>query len=124
MSAEKSLPARDDKQTEACSVLSSSEQVNDLPNTSPSHAVLENKNDINPSSHTTQKEVKQPKWKDLDSIGAVKSIVLLPDREINGARQKRAEWHCQLKEAFDKKMNSVTRQYDELKDSKLIKSGV
>ena len=35
--------------------------------------------DVTKTKNCTQKKGKQPKWKDLDSLGAVQAVVVLPD---------------------------------------------
>lgn len=44
---------------------------------------------------------KQPTWKDLDTLGAVRSIINLTDAVINGSFQRKFDWHKQLKIRFD-----------------------
>lgn len=79
-----------------------------------------NKKEDSVNKTCTQKNGKQLNWKELDSLGAAKAIAVLLDREINGSRQKRADWNEQLKKSFDKNMESVTRKYYKLKDARLI----
>ena len=67
------------------------------------------------SAKSAVRKDKRPKCQDLDTLEAVKAIVGLPEAEINGARQKRNDWHNQMKEAIDNNIKSRTRQHDELK---------
>lgn len=65
---------------------------------------------------------KQPKWTDLHVLGAVQSIVRLPQASINGAKQKRAEWHSQLKAEFDVCGTRLRREHPTLDDTREVET--
>lgn len=61
---------------------------------------------------------KDPKFQDIESLGCVMSTVKLPDAEINGSKQKRTDWHAQLKLEFDRLLPFLANEHISLKDEK------
>lgn len=49
-------------------------------------------------------------------MGAVQAIVDLPDAAINGSKQRRTDWHAQLKGTFDRLRSTIARTHPMLND--------
>lgn len=57
---------------------------------------------------------KQQQWRDVDTMEAVMAIVNLPDVSINGSKQKKSDWHAQLKAEFDRLLSVLMAENLEL----------
>lgn len=43
---------------------------------------------------------KQPKWRDYDSLAAVRCVIETPNMTVGGVRQRKTDWHEDLKKRF------------------------
>lgn len=73
---------------------------------------------------SAKKRGKQPKWEDLQVLGAVNAIINLPDASINGERQKREDWHTQLKCEYDRIGARMSNCHQSLTTQNEITNGI
>lgn len=61
---------------------------------------------------------KHPKWQDIEMLVCVVGTVKLPNPKINGSKQKRTDWHAQLKLELERHLPFLANEHISLKDEK------